>query len=55
MKNQILDFVGFDPVSFEMFSPIIASTEEERASWLDDANKLGRQDAVVEQKELVSA
>lgn len=41
LKVATLKFVGFNSVKSKMIGPIISSTKESRAKWIDDVSKLG--------------
>ncbi len=42
LKNQILDFVGFNVGKVAQFGSVKASTAEKRHGWLADAEQMGR-------------
>ncbi|WP_310621420.1 NAD(P)H-dependent oxidoreductase [Flexibacterium corallicola] len=41
MKNQILDYIGFEQNDFNLFSPVVSSSDDQRAQWLEKASTLG--------------
>lgn len=43
MKDAVLGFCGVAPVRISAFAPVIKSTPEQRAQWLEQAAALGRQ------------
>ncbi|PND39106.1 NADPH:quinone reductase [Paucibacter aquatile] len=43
MKNAVLGFCGIAPIRISSFAPVIKSTPEQRAQWLEQAADLGRQ------------
>lgn len=49
MSRQILDFIGFEEHSLQMFSPVFSTSDEERAAWISEVAQLGEQDALAKQ------
>ncbi|KZL21220.1 hypothetical protein PsAD2_00509 [Pseudovibrio axinellae] len=45
MQNQVFDFIGFEENAFNLYSPLVSSSVEQRALWLEEAYTLGAQDA----------
>lgn len=41
LKAPTLEFVGFSPVKSKMIGPIISSSKDTRAKWINDVFKLG--------------